>query len=734
VDAALAVGTEESRQRALAIGSRTAGMGAAVLVDLAGRFLAFGERGQSSELVAELRRRSTGDLDERRRQSRELVERRLEQLPTSVPAGSVPVAVMAYRTPDHALVSDNIGDHIQSLAMVGNLVRLGDVTFSGSDGLGALAAELQRRVRPDLREPGVSGSIHLLAVDRDFSSANDVPERTWMIAFGSHMQPLYDLRYDFPYHPNIRPLFISFHVSRLEMLGAEARDYLRRYGPVGCRDWSTVFLLLSAGIDAFFTGCMSSTLDALFPARRTAGQGKGVVGLIDVPRRRAGHARKVRLYSQQSDAYRGLPPTDGLRAASDVLAAYQRDLDRAITGRLQAYLPLTALGVPVEFTPRSPGDVRFAGLTGLRPDDEKLAMMRHSIRDLIATAFRTVLAGAGDDEVYDLWRDLTRERVAEARARFQAPLADTPTSIDVAAAIRSSHEASRRFGPHETVVRDTVTDVVIAFDQNLTYPAAVLLESIVANASGPLRLWVLGRGLTDAYQEWLAGAFTDVPMTFLPCDRISYEVAGPRRRIPKRITVSTMDRLLLPGMLDGVDRVVYLDVDTLMLDDVCRLTATDLRGCPIAARDSNVSEASEWQRAGRQLDEAAATELRRAMGAHHGYGHAALNAGVLVLDLDRMRRDQFTDRFLGLGERFGLHDQDTMLAYVGPDRVALDPRWNAMPVLEDVADPRLIHWASFAKPWDRPLTFAQDRWREYAARLQERAGTPPPADGGARAG
>ena len=39
-----------------------------------------------------------------------------------------------------------------------------------------------------------------------------------MFAFGWHMHPLYDLRYDFPYHPNIRPLFISFHVNRLDML------------------------------------------------------------------------------------------------------------------------------------------------------------------------------------------------------------------------------------------------------------------------------------------------------------------------------------------------------------------------------------------------------------------------------------------------------------------------------------------------------------------------------------
>ena len=58
-----------------------------------------------------------------------------------------------------------------------------------------------------------------------------------------------------------------------------------------------------------------------------------------------------------------------------------------------------------------------------------------------------------------------------------------------------------------------------------------------------------------------------------------------------------------------------------------------------------------------------------------------------------------------------------MLYYVGPDRATVDSRWNAMPRLEDLDDPAIIHWASFPKPWDEPLTYASDRWRARAARL-----------------
>ena len=55
-----------------------------------------------------------------------------------------------------------------------------------------------------------------------------------------------------------------------------------------------------------------------------------------------------------------------------------------------------------------------------------------------------------------------------------------------------------------------------------------------------------------------------------------------------------MDRLLLPDLLGEVDRVVYVDVDTLLLDDICELAWTDLGGRPVAARHTKVTEAREW--------------------------------------------------------------------------------------------------------------------------------------------
>ena len=119
VDAALAAGTESARERAAAIAAANGELAASVLVDLAGRFLAFGDRDRAAGLLAELRGRATVALDERRLRSWTLIEGWLEPPPVVIPAGAVPFGVLQYRTPDPVLTSGNIGDPIQTLALLG---------------------------------------------------------------------------------------------------------------------------------------------------------------------------------------------------------------------------------------------------------------------------------------------------------------------------------------------------------------------------------------------------------------------------------------------------------------------------------------------------------------------------------------------------------------------------------------------------------------------------------------
>lgn len=66
-----------------------------------------------------------------------------------------------------------------------------------------------------------------------------------------------------PPSSKISPLFVSFHMnesSKERMLTKEGVDYLKSHEPIGCRDYHTASILNEAGINAYFSGCLTLTL------------------------------------------------------------------------------------------------------------------------------------------------------------------------------------------------------------------------------------------------------------------------------------------------------------------------------------------------------------------------------------------------------------------------------------------------------------------------------------------
>ena len=79
------------------------------------------------------------------------------------------------------------------------------------------------------------------------------------------MHDIFGKSFNIPFHPNLRPILLSVFVRYPEMLTPDAIAYLKKYGPVGCRDWQSVALLRAVGVPAFFSGCLTTTVDTLFP-------------------------------------------------------------------------------------------------------------------------------------------------------------------------------------------------------------------------------------------------------------------------------------------------------------------------------------------------------------------------------------------------------------------------------------------------------------------------------------
>ena len=634
--------------------------------------------------------------------------------PSPAAEGTVSIGVIGYDQPDPRNTSSNIGDYVQTIASMSHLVRHTGARFDDSD-LGRFARDLQARVPADLRVDSPEAQVSVHQVDRDASSYSQVPEGTWMIAFGWYAHKLGGVRHDFPFPEHLRPIYVSFHLNKRALLTDETIEHLKAHAPIGCRDHSTVDLLLGQGIPAFFSGCLTTTVRYVRPDETPARPADAPTVWIDLPAPKGA----LRVRNERPDV-RAAGMVDNLRTALSSLDDYASAYGKVVTGRLHAYLPARSLGCAVDFSPRNPSDIRFAGLAPLT--DDEVFEMGKGIADLLEPVMAAILRGEDEATVREAWTEVTAERVAAARARHEQEV-ELPSLVDIDEAVATIRAGRVDVPRTQDAPAGDEMEIVLALDGNLKDQFLVVVDGLVEHASRPIHLNVLVREHEQADFDRAAALFPTVSFTWWPCDEVTY---GDIHAMIPHITVSTMDRLVLPELLTDVDRVVYHDIDALPVADVAELYETDLQGTAIAARDSEDSSMQSGYTnifnpaSLKELAPGMGSELIRRETRRHRFDFVGFNAGIMVLDLARMRADNFCERFLPYANNFGMHDQHILNVYVGADRLSLAPGWNARPSQENVVDPKIIHWAGGQKPWVDGYVSYQSSWRRHEDELRRR--------------
>ena len=208
---------------------------------------------------------------------------------------------------------------------------------------------------------------------------------------------------------------------------------------------------------------------------------------------------------------------------------------------------------------------------------------------------------------------------------------------------------------------------------------------------------------TEAMLRKSLAAYEHVSLTF-------HHVSASRLNdvfIDRYLTKEAYLRFLAPEIFPAdVDRVLYLDCDLVVLDNLGPLWNTDLCGKAVAAAPD-----FPWDRSGMLSRRLASLGL----GAHHTY----VNSGVLVLDLDCWRRNRISERLFACarerGSALAFHDQDAINAVLHDDVHVLDCRWNLQARMymlgrrsfpsEFAATrharrrPAIVHYTTGDKPW-----------------------------------
>ena len=190
---------------------------------------------------------------------------------------------------------------------------------------------------------------------------------------------------NWPPSEKIKPLFISFHLNpsiETELLKDESIKYFKSHEPVGCRDIYTRDILLEKGINAYYSSCITTTIDRNnYLKSKTQAEGIIVIGAFDrlkptldykssvkllisifkYPFKKIGYSLKlfkfnrhlnnqnfkIKRYSQLTK--RPIKShNEGLNLASEMLEKIAES-EVMITSRIHAALPALAMGLKVIF-------------------------------------------------------------------------------------------------------------------------------------------------------------------------------------------------------------------------------------------------------------------------------------------------------------------------------------------------------------------------------------------------
>lgn len=253
--------------------------------------------------------------------------------------------------------------------------------------------------------------------------------------------------------------------------------------------------------------------------------------------------------------------------------------------------------------------------------------------------------------------------------------------------------------------------VAMAFDAGYAPHAGAAIASVFAT-TGPVRFLLMPDDVPQAMRRQVEACAPGAQFDWLtpPARLAGYSGRG-------YVSRATYLRL---GLVDcapaDVERLLYLDCDLIVARDLHALFRTDLGDAPFGAVFDYWLDGGAFARR---------WGLRR--------GHRYFNAGVLLLDLPRLRAEEGFSRALGLldahGADYPYNDQDALNAAFWGRWRQLDPIWNvqramlvpgheASPVQADWPvgrKPGIVHFTSEHKPW-KPKAYNPYNWLYHRAR------------------
>ena len=239
--------------------------------------------------------------------------------------------------------------------------------------------------------------------------------------------------------------------------------------------------------------------------------------------------------------------------------------------------------------------------------------------------------------------------------------------------------------------------VVFSSDHNFIMPTGVAINSLLRHSSRKdYEVFLLAaENVTDNDKSILFSivSFYGCKLSVIDMRKNfegAYEIRG--------ITNSTYYRLLIPWIIPQYDKILYLDGDIAVKEDISNVYLIEL--------GSNYLLASHPD----EYDKTVFVNHAQTLGLDY---NDYINAGILLINSHQIRNNNLKERFLKEAKKKYIYQDQDILNIVCKGKIArLSPEYNYIARLSEILTqkPRIIHYAG-AKPWN-VFTYKWYEWYE----------------------
>lgn len=270
---------------------------------------------------------------------------------------------------------------------------------------------------------------------------------------------------------------------------------------------------------------------------------------------------------------------------------------------------------------------------------------------------------------------------------------------------------------------DNKINIVFASDNNYAQHTAVAMASVLVNTKVPqkIQFYLIDDKIQPENKEKITKTVQNLGgnIEFIKIKNSRLEdcyVSGELSR-------ASYFRLDIANILDeSIEKIIYLDCDLLVYDDIEKMWQLDMGGKPVAATCD--------------LGIMASARVRKQKNKFIGLPFDApyFNAGVLIMDLKKWRDGNYAEAIIALAtqNKYPNHDQDALNKFFMNNWQEIPLRWDVIPpvfnlflkivtkpdlrkkAIEAKLNPAIFHYAGGYKPWEYEIHDGfNDKYYEY---------------------